>query len=64
VPAGAVQFYEALGTFNLAVNPHRAARCFDDGGSDLRLAAMAVFFYFFAWPRLMRQLEATERGQK
>ena len=59
-PAAAVQFYEALGTFKLAVIHVGAARCFEDGRfKDLRLAALGVHL-----PRLMLQLEATIEGKK
>ena len=50
-----VQFYEALGTFKLAVIHVAAARCFEDGRfKDLRLAALGVHL-----PRLILQIEST-----
>jgi len=59
VSPSAVQFYEALGTFKLAVIHVAAARCFEDGRfEDLRLAAMGVHL-----PRLLLQLEAAIEGR-
>jgi aminoglycoside phosphotransferase (APT) family kinase protein len=59
VPPAVVQFYEAFGTFKLAVIHVGAARCFEDGRfKDLRLAALGVHL-----PRLMLQLEATIEGR-
>ena len=59
VPPATVQFYEAFGTFKLAVIHVGAARCFEDGRfKDLRLAAMGVHL-----PRLALQLEATIEGK-
>jgi aminoglycoside phosphotransferase (APT) family kinase protein len=59
VPPAVVQFYEAFGTFKLAVIHVGAARCFEDGRfKDLRLAALGVHL-----PRLMLQIEATIEGR-
>lgn len=59
VSPAAVRFYEALGTFKLAVIHVGAARCFEDGRfKDLRLAAMGVHV-----PRLLLQLEAAIEGK-
>ena len=59
VPPAAVQFYEAFGTFKLAVIHVGASRCFEDGRfKDLRLATMGVHL-----PRLALQLEATIEGK-
>jgi len=59
VDPAAMRFYEALGTFKLAVIHVGAARCFEDGRfDDLRLAVMGVHL-----PRLLLQLEATIEGK-
>lgn len=59
VNAAAVRFYEAFGTFKLAVIHVGAARCFEDGHyRDVRLAVMGVHL-----PRLMLQFEATVEGK-
>jgi len=59
VSPAAVQFYEALGTFKLAVIHVGAARCFEDGRfKDMRLASMGIHL-----PRLTLQLEATIEGK-
>jgi len=55
----AVRFYEALGTFKLAVIHVAAARCFEDGRfKDLRLAALGIHL-----PRLILQIESTIEGK-
>jgi aminoglycoside phosphotransferase (APT) family kinase protein len=59
VSPAVVRFYEALGTFKLAVIHVAAARCFEDGRyKDLRLAALGVHL-----PRLFLQLEAAIEGR-
>lgn len=59
VRPSAVQFYEAFGTFKLAVIHFGAARCYEDGRfKDVRLAAMGIHL-----PRLALQLEAAIEGR-
>jgi aminoglycoside phosphotransferase (APT) family kinase protein len=59
VPPAVVQFYEAFGTFKLAVIHVGAARCFEDARfKDLRLAVMGVHL-----PRLILQIEAAIEGK-
>jgi aminoglycoside phosphotransferase (APT) family kinase protein len=54
-----VRFYEALGTFKLAVIHVAAARCFEDGlFKDLRLATLGIHL-----PRLILQIESTIEGK-
>jgi aminoglycoside phosphotransferase (APT) family kinase protein len=59
VSPAAVQFYEALGTFKLAVIHVAAARCFEEGRfDDVRPATMGIHL-----PRLLLQLEAAIEGR-
>ena len=59
VDPAAVRFYEAFGTFKLAVIHVGAARCFEDGRfRDLRMAALGVHL-----PRLIMQVEGTIEGK-
>ena len=59
VDPAAITFYEAFGTFKLAVIHVGAARCFEDGRfKDLRMAALGVHL-----PRLILQIEGTIEGK-
>jgi aminoglycoside phosphotransferase (APT) family kinase protein len=59
VSPDAVTFYEAFGTFKLAVIHVGAARCFEDRRfEDLRMAALGVHL-----PRLMLQIEGAIEGK-
>lgn len=59
VDPAAITFYEAFGTFKLAVIHVGAARCFEDGRfRDLRMAALGVHL-----PRLIMQIEGAIEGK-